>query len=842
MKTPTIRRLLILNLIFLSSLFLDDCKKEITPFENINDGSLSEKSFKVPIAFPDQGKIVSFNFNGDTVYFRKVDSLYIFQGDLIFTESQINLKLDTKGSGINIFDRYWPNGIIPFRISQTLSQQTKDLINVAITHFNEATNVKFIQRTNELSFCDFVKASRSSTGMNVMSVGMTELKKSKVISIRDEKNLKLWQIEHEICHALGMLHEQCRSDRNEYIIVNEANIKPLYKNDFRFFDNSIDPTDFDFGSIMMFPPMVEEMAIDKSKYLITDLDGNTNWTMEANGLSGKDIETINCLYPVNGKCTPVVLSPKSGDVLDNGCTDQYDLITWSFKWSRCAGAKSYNLYVQHKGSIYPIIDAEIKDPNYLISEIGYIEDQNRTDWSCKVRAKINGEWGEWSNETMFDVEPVNTDWTITPARGRDILFSIMKYWYYWFDMPEASNVTEANKNQYPDPYALLEAMRYQELDRFSFILSFSEYMGNVEGDFAGHGITLGLDQDGNTRIAAIYNHSNLYPEGVRRGWIVKKINNIDITPDLWENGGVYNILALLGPPTPGITNTFLFINPSGEEVTITSAKSAFTMNAVLLAEVLPLKSGPTGHLVLDTFWPFAYEEIEAAFTFFKANGVQDLILDLRYNSGGDLFLADILASYIVGNSKAGATFLTFKHNSLQQAWNYDFPFLEGASSLDLSRVAIITTSSTASASEAVINGLKPYLDVVTIGSTTNGKPVGMYDWDIYQTWVAMPIAFEVVNSLNQGGYYSGILPTKNMLDDITHDFSDKEELCLKEAINYLETGSVSTKGIQQFKSVPTYSEKPEWMNNSLMDINKNPNYNKIKQLIPNNLNQLEKKK
>jgi hypothetical protein len=57
-------------------------------------------------------------------------------------------------------------------------------------------------------------------------------------------------------------------------------------------------------------------------------------------------------------------------------------------------------------------------------------------------------------------------------------------------------------------------------------------------------------------------------------------------------------------------------------------------------------------------------------------------------------------------------------------------------------------------------------------------------------------------------------------DDITHDFSDKEELCLKEAINYLETGSVSTKGVQTFKSTPTYSEKPEWMNNAFYDKNK----------------------
>jgi hypothetical protein len=72
---------------------------------------------------------------------------------------------------------------------------------------------------------------------------------------------------------------------------------------------------------------------------------------------------------------------------------------------------------------------------------------------------------------------------------------------------------------------------------------------------------------------------------------------------------------------------------------------------------------------------------------------------------------------------------------------------------------------------------------------------------------------KIVNSQNQGDFFAGIFPAKVLPDDITHDFSNREELCLKEAIHYLETGSVSTKGVVPFKRYPQFSEKPKWMTN-----------------------------
>ena len=106
---------------------------------------------------------------------------------------------------------------------------------------------------------------------------------------------------------------------------------------------------------------------------------------------------------------------------------------------------------------------------------------------------------------------------------------------------------------------------------------------------------------------------------------------------------------------------------------------------------------------------------------------------------------------------------------------------------------MITSRSTASASEDVMNGLKPFVNVVSIGDTTNGKPTGMNGWDIGRAhkYYVFPVTFKIVNSQNQGDFFDGIFPAKVLADDITHDFNDREELCLKEAIHYLETGSVS---------------------------------------------------
>jgi hypothetical protein len=133
--------------------------------------------------------------------------------------------------------------------------------------------------------------------------------------------------------------------------------------------------------------------------------------------------------------------------------------------------------------------------------------------------------------------------------------------------------------------------------------------------------------------------------------------------------------------------------------------------------------------------------------------------------------------------------------------------------LSLTRLAVISTRLTASASEAVMNGLAPHINVVSIGDTTLGKPMGMNGWECAKKYFFWPVTFKLVNSANEGEYYDGIEPDKVATDDITHDFNDRNEECLKEAIKWLQTGSFSGKGASEFSRSPQFSEKPSWMNN-----------------------------
>jgi C-terminal processing protease CtpA/Prc len=405
-----------------------------------------------------------------------------------------------------------------------------------------------------------------------------------------------------------------------------------------------------------------------------------------------------------------------------------------------------------------------------------------------------------------------TDTIATMAR--DNLYGLMQDWYYWYKyLPANITVTD-----YKDPYTLLDALRYKTLDRWSFVDDYNAFVANMNGSFVGHGIRIGLDTQGKARIVTIYKNSPLYTNGaggpgVRRGWIIKTLNGSNLAPIL-ASGDATAYNNLIGASTAGITNTFVFTTPRGNDTTALTTKKSFAVNSVMLYDTLTLKTGKTGHLVFDEFIDPTVQELQTAFAFFKAQGVKDLVLDLRYNNGGILDVATQLAGYISGKPTT-SIFIKSSYNDKKAAANdTTINFESMANPLSLSRLVVITTRETASASEEVINGLKPYLTVTTIGDTTNGKPTGMNVWQYDYTYIFAPITFELVNSAGQGDFYAGFVPAKYVPDDITRDFNDKSELCFKEAIYFLENGTVSTKGAYIYKPSVQYSEKPSRMNNA----------------------------
>lgn len=409
-------------------------------------------------------------------------------------------------------------------------------------------------------------------------------------------------------------------------------------------------------------------------------------------------------------------------------------------------------------------------------------------------------------------DPSDNDETRYITNARDTLYLIMKHWYYWYD-----KMPVVNKDDYPDPYKLMDALRYKQLDRFSYVADFELFMAEMGGEFIGHGIRMGLDESLNARIAQIYERAPLYTSGVRRGWIVKEINDHDIA-NIFITGNLTAYNEALGPAVAGVTNTFLFGRPDGKtDTTIISTKSAFLVNSVILTDTLHLSSGVTGHLVMESFIEPTEDELETAFAFFKSNNIQDLIIDFRYSPGGYLDIARTLASYIVGDGKAGTIFANMQYNDKNPSANTDFKFITTPYSLSLSRLVVITSGLTTSAPECIMNGLDPHLNVISIGDTTNGKPTGMNMWVAGDNkFCFLPVTFKNVNSLGIGDYFEGIPPDKLAVDDITHDFNDRNEECLAQAISYLETGAFTGKKSGTFRSPVIFREKPGLINSTFI--------------------------
>lgn len=280
--------------------------------------------------------------------------------------------------------------------------------------------------------------------------------------------------------------------------------------------------------------------------------------------------------------------------------------------------------------------------------------------------------------------------------------------------------------------------------------------------------------------------------------------------------------AALFPPTPGVTRTFTVQDPGAtteRNVTITSQTLA--QQPVNRFSTIDTPTGKVGYILFNTFSPFSSEEdIANAMTQMQTEGVNDLILDLRYNGGGLLAVAGQLGYMIAGSARtSGRTFELLKFNDdagnfnpVTGAFNDPIPFYStglGFSlangtplpSLNLPRVFILSTERTCSASEAVINGLRGIdVEVILIGNTTCGKPFGFYPTDnCGETFYT--IQFQGTNDKGFGDFADGFVPSNSSAqfgvkvngcvipDDYTRELGDESEGLLSAALSYRETGT-----------------------------------------------------
>lgn len=366
-------------------------------------------------------------------------------------------------------------------------------------------------------------------------------------------------------------------------------------------------------------------------------------------------------------------------------------------------------------------------------------------------------------------EPLNK------RENQQLMFE-MDNWYLWYD-----KMPDVNPENYHSPVDLLDALIYKELDKWSYITTKQELEAYYDqAEYVGYGIGMAFDSSNRLWITFIFDESPLREFGVDRGWRIEAINNIIVSPS--------NATSLLEPSSA----TFRLINHDMDEVVVSATKQALRMNTVLMDSVYTTNEENIGYFVLKGFVTPTVEELNTTFTKFAEQNVNEVIVDLRYNGGGSINTASHLANLLAGSIANGEILGTYAHNNKQSHENSSIYIEIETNSLFLDRVVFITTQNSASASELVINGLTPHMDVVLVGDKTYGKPVGMYTFTYLSfDWAFVPICFRFLNANDEGDYYDGIPADIEAGDGINFLFGDINEPSLAAAIGHI-TGQTKT--------------------------------------------------
>ncbi|WP_271784211.1 S41 family peptidase [Aquimarina algiphila] len=373
----------------------------------------------------------------------------------------------------------------------------------------------------------------------------------------------------------------------------------------------------------------------------------------------------------------------------------------------------------------------------------------------------------------------------------DYIWKGMNVFYlYKADVPDlADNRFSSNQaftqflQGFSSPQVIFDALQTKQIDptsglpvdAFSFLVD--DYVA-LEQAFDGitrnNGMEFGLvvyENDPNNvfgYVRYILPGTDAETKGLKRGDIFNTVNDTQITRS--------NFRELLAPDTYSIGLAMLDgdnITPLGTSISLT--KVQYTENPVFIAKTMNVGGSPVGYLMYNAFTADFDTQLNAAFGQFSADGVTDLVLDLRYNGGGSVVSAIDLSSMITGQFN-DEVFTTEEWNAdLQEQFGSINLFKneirtgEAINSLNLSRVYIITTRSSASASELVINGLDPYINVIQVGATSRGKfqaSITLYDSDDFgrqgadpgHTYAMQPLVLRSINSVGFTDYFDGFAP------------------------------------------------------------------------------------
>ncbi|MDP2007900.1 MAG: S41 family peptidase [Rubrivivax sp.] len=352
------------------------------------------------------------------------------------------------------------------------------------------------------------------------------------------------------------------------------------------------------------------------------------------------------------------------------------------------------------------------------------------------------------------------------------LTSYMDDWYFWYRLsPRPDPAPYTSVGSYFDALLYTGTSATFPADRWSDFQStesFDRFFG--DGATLGYGVAVsGVEANGDptrplwVRYVEPGSPAAAPAAGVRRGDQVLAINGTLVSTVIASDD--YSALTA-GQTGDRLT---LRLRRAGVDRTVELTAAVFNLAPVQAAAVQTTAGGrKLGYLQVKDMISQALPGMETAFAQFKAAGVQDVVLDLRYNGGGLVSTGGTLASYVAGargNDKAYASLL---YNDKRAAThNQRFAFSTLVSSLGLPRVYVLSGPRTCSASEQVINGLRGAgVVVVTVGDTSCGKPVGFLpSSSCGQTYSV--VNFESVNQLNEGRYFDGFDAVCPAAEDFT---------------------------------------------------------------------------
>jgi carboxyl-terminal processing protease len=432
----------------------------------------------------------------------------------------------------------------------------------------------------------------------------------------------------------------------------------------------------------------------------------------------------------------------------------------------------------------------------------------------------------YMDETYFwykdipSVDPTSTTFTLA-ANGNSVFRTLSAY----FDALTTPKRTASDKL----------------VDQFSFTQPTVDRNNMQAGISSGYGIRFafikGTPPGRLIRVLYVEPNSPAAIAGVLRGDTIKSVDGVDV--DINTEEGTAILIAGISPTVASKVTKFGLqaANASApRDVTVTSS-TTIEVTPVPTSKAIKYGTNTVGYLVLNSFNILSAEkQLISAITDLKAASVNELVLDLRYNGGGFLALSNQLSWMIGDKSLAGKTYEKNICNDKNpfDLCNQNSPFIQSSlgftsdvtadkplPQLGLKRVFVLTSASTCSASESLINGLSPFLEVVRIGNTTCGKPYGFFIKDNCGTSYAA-IQFKGVNAAGFGDFEDGFKPTCTVADDLSKQRGDKSESMFAGALTYIHTGSCPAPGVGANAAAGSSAQKLNMLDNGNYKVMRGP--------------------